>query len=72
MEDQSIKYKRFMVFEYANYYPSGGLSDVEQSFDTLDEAKEYCEELSKPPKWRLKCDYYEVFDRVEGVTVFTS
>lgn len=36
--------KRFMVFEEAQFYPSGGLSDCRISFDTADEAVKYCEE----------------------------
>lgn len=30
--------KRFLVFYYLDYYPSGGWNDFEDSFDTAEEA----------------------------------
>ena len=38
-------YKRFVVFEFADYYPTGGMGDCEESFDTLEEAEEYMKEV---------------------------
>ncbi len=32
--------KKYILFAYLNYYPSGGLSDIVGDFDTLEEAKE--------------------------------
>jgi hypothetical protein len=32
-----IKYKRFIVFGWDQYYPSGGLEDCMGDFDTLEE-----------------------------------
>lgn len=32
--------KKFLLFGYDAYYPSGGWNDFEGSFDTIDEAKE--------------------------------
>lgn len=32
--------KRFLVFTYEDYYPSGGWSDFEAAFDTIEEVKE--------------------------------
>lgn len=34
-----MKYRRFLVFGYDNFYPCGGASDVVGSFDTLAEAQ---------------------------------
>lgn len=31
--------KRFLLFSYAAYYPSGGWSDLYDSYDTLEEAR---------------------------------
>lgn len=36
-----MNYKRFLVFAYYNYYPSGGMNDFQKSFDTYEEAEEY-------------------------------
>ncbi|OZA30484.1 MAG: hypothetical protein B7X93_03055 [Hydrogenophilales bacterium 17-61-9] len=36
-EDEG-KYKRFMLFTYNQFYPDGGVSDCDVSFDTLEEA----------------------------------
>jgi hypothetical protein len=33
-----MKFKKFILFMYDTYYPAGGLGDVRDSFDTLDEA----------------------------------
>lgn len=30
------EYKRFLAFGYGAYYPSGGLEDCEESFDTIE------------------------------------
>lgn len=46
--------KRFAVFAYDNYYPSGGMYDYQVSFDTKYEAEEYvATEKSSPryPAW---------------------
>lgn len=32
------KYKKYIWFKMYNYYPSGGLGDIKDSFDSLDEA----------------------------------
>lgn len=57
----AMKYKRFMVFTYDNYYPSGGLCDCCESFDKIEDAFELLN--------RNVYDHIEVFDRIEGVEV---
>lgn len=54
-------YKRFMVFEISEYYPTGGLSDVVDSFDFINEV------WRKYPADGLNA--IQVFDRIEGVQV---
>lgn len=55
------KHKRYLVFSYNDYYPSGGLSDMRQSFDSIPEAIDF-----------LKKDEYknkELYDRINGVKI---
>ena len=47
--------KKFVLFQYSQYYPSGGMSDIEGSFDTLQEALDFIK-----VHWR---DFNEVVDR---------
>jgi hypothetical protein len=35
-----MKYKKYIVFAYEQYYPSGGMGDIVGSFDTIEEARE--------------------------------
>lgn len=50
-----MKYKKFILFQYESYYPSGGLSDIADSFDTIEEAKAA---VAKKPR-----DFNEIVDR---------
>lgn len=34
-----MKPKRFLLFQYDQYYPSGGWSDLSGSFNTVEEAR---------------------------------
>jgi len=58
------EYKRFMVFAIEQYYASGGLSDVKESFDSESEACAFLD--------GYYCDWGYVFDRVEGVTLHSK
>lgn len=55
------KDKRYLVFTYDTYYPGGGMSDMEASFDTIQEAVEFFN--------KRKYDHGEIYDRIEGVEV---
>ena len=33
------KYKKYIVFQYDDYYPGGGLTDIKGDCDTIEEAK---------------------------------
>lgn len=35
-----MKLKRYLVFDFPDYYPGGGWQDFEGSFDTLEEARQ--------------------------------
>ena len=43
--------KRYYLFSISEYYPAGGLSDVEETFDNLDEA------LTYQPVWSMDYNY---------------
>jgi hypothetical protein len=40
--------KRFLVFAFDTYYPGGGWTDFEASFDTLEEARAHAKTLIDP------------------------
>lgn len=50
-----MKYKKFILLQWDTYYPSGGLGNVKESFDTLEQAQEYVK--------KHRYDYSEVVDR---------
>lgn len=49
--------KRFLLFAFEHYYPSGGLLDVVGSYDTAEEAIEALERAG------TRCDERYVLDR---------
>lgn len=55
-----MKYKKYIVFGYYDYYPSGGLGDIKNSFNDLNEARDYCEIV---PKDDVLYDNYNIVDR---------
>ena len=57
--------KRFIVFGYELYEASGGMGDSLKSFDNIEEAIKYSME---------SCDYFykDIYDRVEGKTIWTK
>lgn len=36
-----MKYKKYILFQFETCYPGGGLGDISESFDTLEEAIEF-------------------------------
>jgi len=50
--------KRYLVFAFDEYYPSGGWDDFLKDFDTFGEAKKYIMEEHK----KSKRDYYQIVD----------
>ncbi len=55
------KYKQFVVFKISEYYPSGGLDDIVDSFDFIHQAR-----MAYPSGGDSTI---QIFDRVEGVRV---
>ena len=53
--------KRYVVFAYCNYYPSGGWSDCVGSYDTLEQAQQAAE------KARV-VDRYDLTDIIDLLT----
>lgn len=65
-----MKYKRFLIFGYDRYYPSGGLEDVINEFDTVEEVKEMFILNNKEIKHiERDCDFYEILDLQEGLEI---
>jgi hypothetical protein len=58
------EYGIYMVFNFSDYYPSGGLSDCFYSSDNVQEAISKAEESDY--------DYVYVFDRIEGVVIWNK
>lgn len=56
--------KRFLVFGFDAYYPSGGLRDLEFSFDTLEDASNNLD--------KVEYQYIQIYDRLEGLIVYRN
>lgn len=54
--------KRFVVFEFEQYYPAGGLRDRTAMFDTVEELEKYLSEAERGFNYR---DYVNVLDLKE-------
>lgn len=66
--DRENRYKRYVVFAYASYYPEGGLCDTkpEQSFSSLNEAIEWI----TANKLRSACmEHYQILDTVLRIEI---
>lgn len=51
------------MFSYDTYYPAGGMCDLEESFDTLEEVKEYLKENIS------RYDNFDIYDRINNKTL---
>jgi hypothetical protein len=56
-----MKDKRYLLFAYDRYYPGGGLGDLVDSYNTIEEAVVAAK--------GDKSDYKEIYDRIEGVMI---
>lgn len=52
---------RYLVFMYDQYYPGGGMSDLKDSFMTINQVVEFCEKETY--------ETLEVYDRIEGLEI---
>lgn len=55
--------KRYLLFAWDQYYPSGGMNDLKGEFDTEQEAKGYAINSSC-----AMYDHIELYDTQEGTT----
>lgn len=58
--------KRYILFRFSNFYPSGGMNDVEGHYDTMEDALDYvnwCK--SSDADWG---EHYQVLDTVTRLT----
>lgn len=54
------KYKKYIVFQHEWYYPSGGLGDITDSFDTIEECREYISKNEMDSNQIVDRDTWEV------------
>lgn len=55
------KHKRYLVFGCMAYYPNGGLGDLIETYNSIDECRKRIR--------RNDYDYYSIYDRIEGVEI---
>ena len=54
--------KRYLVFTYSNYYPSGGMNDFDTQTDNYELAKHICDQAQNG----------HILDLVEGKVVYDT
>lgn len=59
--------KRYILFRFSNFYPSGGMNDVEGHYDTLEEATDYVNECKEGDDWG---EHYHILDTVTRKTIY--
>lgn len=63
------KIKRYLIFAYGQYYPSGGWSDFKESYDSLEDAQTAFSQMLKDselvPAYN-RCEYGEIVDSETG------
>jgi hypothetical protein len=62
-------YRRFMVFAWSGRGVAGISRNLAASYDSIDEARDFVRHMRSGYAHRV--DSFEVFDRVDGVTVDT-
>jgi len=64
-------FKRFLLIEIEWYYPQGGIGDVENSVDTLEESSEWFnKQVSEAKEKECQSTTFQVFDCEERKTIF--
>lgn len=61
--------KRYLLFAFPDYYPSGGMSDFQSDYSRLDAAKAKGLKLLKPPK---RFDNFQIYDTRKRMVVDTN
>ena len=59
-----MKYKKWIVFAFSQYYPSGGLGDIVGSFDELDDAYKCMRETNNDYAEIVDRDTWEIYDSI--------
>lgn len=62
MNENNEPHKRFVLFVFQNYEANGASSDVQASFDTLDELERYVRE-HWPSMWEIGVEYFDCDER---------
>jgi hypothetical protein len=55
--------KRFLLFCYSEYYPTGGMLDFTDDFDDLESAKERIESEDREVYCGFNCHVYDTKER---------
>ena len=55
---------RFLIFAWDYIYPEGGMNNLQDSFEGLEEAKEFADSL--------RHDWYEVYDTERDFIVYET
>lgn len=64
---------RYLVFGGREYYPAGGMDDLVDSFDDLEQAVARMRELHERDQWGYaSCEWSHVYDVQEGTTRYLS
>lgn len=62
--------KRYWLFAFMHYYPSGGMDDLEFTFDTLEEFEEYMGGDANMIRW---ADEWQLYDKLtDELTCYDS
>lgn len=56
--------KRYWLFAYRDYYPSGGMNDLDSMHDTIEEAKKMASYRE-----RHSADWYDILDATTATIV---
>jgi len=52
--------EKYLVFSFEHYYPTGGMNDFVESFDTLEAAEIYISERKE--KYPNEDEYFQIFN----------
>jgi len=56
------KHKRYLLFAFSEYYPNGGLGDIYDTYDTMEDAVIGIEDA---------CGAYRcIYDRYKGIVIY--
>ncbi|HUV85208.1 MAG TPA: hypothetical protein VMV86_05815 [Methanosarcinales archaeon] len=62
--------KRYLLFAYDDYYPSGGMNDFVSSFDSLDEIEDFIKTRMSIKDWSYAEVGHQLSDQVNNITIY--